>query len=67
MGWCRLCKVDCETVEGLDVHSQSREHQEMAMDMVRSIKQQNAKKQKQYMSFHIIYIFFFNPPVIFFF
>ncbi|XP_048137462.1 AT-rich interactive domain-containing protein 1A-like [Rhodamnia argentea] len=46
MGWCRICKVDCETVEGLDLHSQTREHQKIAMDMVRSIKQQNAKKQK---------------------
>lgn len=45
MGWCRICKVDCETVEGLDLHSQTREHQKMAMDMVKSIKQ-NAKKQK---------------------
>ncbi|KAM5583429.1 hypothetical protein ABKV19_003366 [Rosa sericea] len=45
MGWCRICKVDCETVEGLDVHSQTREHQRMAMEMVQSIKQ-NAKKQK---------------------
>ncbi|KAK4341994.1 hypothetical protein RND71_037810 [Anisodus tanguticus] len=46
MGWCRICKVDCETVEGLDMHSQTREHQDMAMDMVRSIKEQNRKKQK---------------------
>ncbi|KAF7805406.1 altered inheritance of mitochondria protein 3-like [Senna tora] len=45
MGWCRICKVDCESVEGLDVHSQTREHQKVAMDMVKSIKQ-NAKKQK---------------------
>lgn len=45
MGWCRICKVDCETVDGLDLHSQTREHQKMAMDMVLSIKQ-NAKKQK---------------------
>lgn len=45
MGWCRICKVDCETVEGLDIHSQSREHQKNAMDMVAIIKQ-NAKKQK---------------------
>ncbi|KAF4374303.1 hypothetical protein F8388_002201 [Cannabis sativa] len=45
MGWCRICKVDCETVEGLDLHSQTREHQKMAMDMVLTIKQ-NAKKQK---------------------
>ncbi|EOY33857.1 Uncharacterized protein TCM_041704 isoform 8 [Theobroma cacao] len=45
MGWCRICKIDCETVEGLDLHSQTREHQKMAMDMVVTIKQ-NAKKQK---------------------
>lgn len=45
MGWCRICKFDCETVEGLDTHSQTREHQKMAMDMVLTIKQ-NAKKQK---------------------
>lgn len=45
MGWCRICKLDCETVEGLDIHSQSREHQKNAMDMVAIIKQ-TAKKQK---------------------
>ncbi|KAK2641937.1 hypothetical protein Ddye_023700 [Dipteronia dyeriana] len=45
MGWCRICKVDCETVDGLDLHSQTREHQKMSMDMVVRIKQ-NAKKQK---------------------
>ncbi|KAG7949591.1 hypothetical protein I3843_13G070400 [Carya illinoinensis] len=44
-GWCRICKVDCQTVGGLELHSQTREHQKMAMDMVRTIKQ-NAKKQK---------------------
>ncbi|XP_020533810.1 AT-rich interactive domain-containing protein 1A isoform X2 [Jatropha curcas] len=45
MGWCRICKVDCETVEGLDLHSQTRDHQKMAMDVVLTIKK-NAKKQK---------------------
>ncbi|KAK9065829.1 hypothetical protein SSX86_015230 [Deinandra increscens subsp. villosa] len=45
MGWCRICKVDCESVEGLDMHGQTREHQRMAMDMVISIKK-NAKRQK---------------------
>ncbi|KAL3530835.1 hypothetical protein ACH5RR_010157 [Cinchona calisaya] len=45
-GWCRICKVDCETVEGLDMHSQTREHQHMSMDMVVNIKQQNKKKSK---------------------
>lgn len=48
MGWCRICKIDCETVEGLDMHSQTREHQDMAMDMVRFIKEQNQKKQKTF-------------------
>lgn len=46
MGWCRICKVDCMTVEGLDLHSQTREHQNMTMDLVLSIKQDNAKKHK---------------------
>lgn len=46
MSWCRICNIDCETVDGLDMHSQTREHQQMAMDIVLSIKQQNAKKQK---------------------
>ncbi|KAH9626611.1 hypothetical protein KSS87_005462 [Heliosperma pusillum] len=43
---CLICKVECGTVEGLDLHSQSREHQRKARDMVLSIKQQNKKKQK---------------------
>ncbi|XP_074268037.1 uncharacterized protein LOC141591556 [Silene latifolia] len=43
---CLICKVECGTVEGLDLHSQSREHQTKARDMVLSIKQQNKKKQK---------------------
>lgn len=46
MGWCRICRIDCETVEGLDAHSQTREHQKMAMDLVISIKQQSRRKQK---------------------
>lgn len=46
MGWCRICRIDCETVEGLDAHSQTREHQKMAMDLVISIKQQSKRKQK---------------------
>ena len=43
---CLICKIDCETVEGLEVHSQGREHQKMAMDMVLSIKKENAKKHR---------------------
>ncbi|XP_073114766.1 uncharacterized protein [Elaeis guineensis] len=46
MGWCRICRIDCETVEGLDMHSQTREHQKMAMDMILCIKQEIAKKQR---------------------
>ncbi|XP_026454830.1 trithorax group protein osa-like [Papaver somniferum] len=46
MGWCRICKVDCQTVEGLEAHSQTRDHQKMAMDMVLNIKKNSAKKQK---------------------
>ncbi|KAF6160986.1 hypothetical protein GIB67_007627 [Kingdonia uniflora] len=45
-GRCLICKIDCKTVEGLDVHSQTKEHQKMAMDMVSIIKKDNAKKQK---------------------
>ncbi|XP_075503846.1 uncharacterized protein LOC142541132 [Primulina tabacum] len=46
MGWCRICMFDCETVEGLEMHSQTGEHQKMAMDMVKTIKQRNKKKQR---------------------
>ncbi|KAL8225259.1 hypothetical protein R6Q57_017816 [Mikania cordata] len=46
MGWCRICKVDCESVEGLDIHGQTHEHQRMSMNMVISIKKKNAKRQK---------------------
>lgn len=44
-GWCRICDFDCETVEGLEMHSQTREHQNMAMDMVKRIKLQNKKQR----------------------
>ncbi|KAJ0979589.1 hypothetical protein J5N97_015063 [Dioscorea zingiberensis] len=47
MGWCRICRIDCGNVEGLDIHSQTREHQKMAMDIVLSIKQENSKKKKK--------------------
>lgn len=45
-GWCRICEFDCETVERLEMHSQTREHQNRAMDMVKRIKLQNKKKQR---------------------
>lgn len=44
-GWCRICEIDCETIEGLEMHSQTREHQNMAMDMVKHIKLQNKKQR----------------------
>jgi hypothetical protein len=46
-GWCRICQIDYYIVEGLEKHSQTREHQKTTMDMVLSIKQDNAKKKKQ--------------------
>ncbi|GFP82477.1 hypothetical protein PHJA_000390700 [Phtheirospermum japonicum] len=45
-GWCRICGMDCESVEGLDLHSQTREHQKMAMDIVKSIKMQNKRQHR---------------------
>ncbi|MCD7465699.1 hypothetical protein HAX54_001777 [Datura stramonium] len=38
--------VDCETVEGLDIHSQTREHQDMAMDMTFSDRASAEEKSK---------------------
>ncbi|XP_022883255.1 uncharacterized protein LOC111399987 isoform X2 [Olea europaea var. sylvestris] len=46
MGWCRICRTDCEMVEGLDMHAQTLEHQKMAMDLVISIKQRSKRKPK---------------------
>ncbi|KAG0496799.1 hypothetical protein HPP92_001490 [Vanilla planifolia] len=46
MGWCRLCMIDCETVEGLELHSQTKDHQNKAMEIVLSIKKENAKQKK---------------------
>ncbi|KAL9228692.1 hypothetical protein vseg_004245 [Gypsophila vaccaria] len=43
---CRICNVECRSVEGLDLHSQSREHQRIARDMALSFKHQSKKKQK---------------------
>ncbi|KAL6563578.1 hypothetical protein OROGR_002537 [Orobanche gracilis] len=52
-GWCRICDMDCESVEGLDFHSQTTEHQKMAMDIVKRIKLQN-KKQHRTSSGHMM-------------
>ncbi|KAI8019619.1 Protein CELLULOSE SYNTHASE INTERACTIVE 1 [Camellia lanceoleosa] len=35
---CQICEIDYETVEGLGVHSQTRDHQKAAMNIVLSIK-----------------------------
>lgn len=43
MGWCRICNVDCESVQGLEMHGQTREHQRMALNMVNNIKQKSAR------------------------
>lgn len=63
MGWCRLCKIDCETVEGLEVHSQTKDHQNMAMEIVLNIKKENAKKHKLSLFELSFYVFdtFFGP------
>ncbi|XP_078178841.1 uncharacterized protein LOC144573033 [Carex rostrata] len=45
-GWCRICKIDCGTPEGLDSHSQSKDHKMMALDMIVNIKQQVSKNPK---------------------
>lgn len=46
MGWCRICSIDCETVEGLDLHAQTREHQKMAMNMVLAFKREANMKNR---------------------
>ncbi|XP_063939222.1 uncharacterized protein LOC108197876 isoform X1 [Daucus carota subsp. sativus] len=42
---CRICKVNCDGLEGLDLHSRTAEHLQRTMDMVTSIKL-HAKRQK---------------------
>ncbi|KAH7431539.1 hypothetical protein KP509_08G054400 [Ceratopteris richardii] len=46
-GWCRICHIDCYTVQGLEEHSKSEDHQKKTLDLVMSIKQDSAKKLKQ--------------------
>ena len=46
-GWCRICRVDCYTVQGLEDHSKTEEHNKKTLELVMSIKQDGAKKQKQ--------------------
>ncbi|CAL5053733.1 unnamed protein product [Urochloa decumbens] len=46
VGWCRICMVNCGNAENLDLHVQTREHQQCAMDLVLKMKQDVAKTQK---------------------
>ncbi|GJN17152.1 hypothetical protein PR202_gb04199 [Eleusine coracana subsp. coracana] len=45
-GWCRICMFNCGSVENLDLHVQTREHQQFAMDLILKMKQDVAKRQK---------------------
>ena len=56
-GWCRICRVDCYTVQGLEDHSKTEEHNKKTLELVMSIKQDGAKKQKQCVYSFIIVIF----------
>ncbi|KAJ1286240.1 hypothetical protein BS78_03G338100 [Paspalum vaginatum] len=46
VGWCRICMFHCGTAENLDLHVQTREHQQFAMDIVLKMKQDVAMRQK---------------------
>ncbi|KAJ6817353.1 elongation factor 2-like [Iris pallida] len=46
MSWCRRCKIDCTTMEGLVLHSLTREHQNMTLVLVRNIKQNIQSRQQ---------------------
>uniref|UniRef100_A0A0D9XX14 RING-type domain-containing protein n=1 Tax=Leersia perrieri TaxID=77586 RepID=A0A0D9XX14_9ORYZ len=44
--WCRICNISCGTVENLNIHVETREHQHHAMDIVLKMKQDDAKRRK---------------------
>ncbi|KAL5206110.1 hypothetical protein ABZP36_034319 [Zizania latifolia] len=46
VSWCRICNVGCGTVENLDLHVQTREHQQHAIDIILKMKQAVAKRRK---------------------
>ncbi|CAN6177551.1 unnamed protein product [Urochloa humidicola] len=46
VGWCRICMLNCGSAENLDLHVQTREHQQCAMDIVLKMKLDVAKRQK---------------------
>ncbi|KAG8050610.1 hypothetical protein GUJ93_ZPchr0009g564 [Zizania palustris] len=43
--WCRICNVNCGTVENLDLHVQTREHEQHAIDIILKMKQAVAKRK----------------------
>lgn len=46
VGWCRICMFNCGSLENLDMHVQTREHQQSAMDIVLKMKQDIAMRHK---------------------
>ncbi|OEL27653.1 hypothetical protein BAE44_0011331 [Dichanthelium oligosanthes] len=46
VGWCRICMFNCGSAENLDLHVQTREHQQCAMDIVLKMKQDVAMRHK---------------------
>ncbi|XP_047333177.1 uncharacterized protein LOC124936703 isoform X2 [Impatiens glandulifera] len=43
--YCRICDVVCESLEALDMHAHTKDHQKMSLNVVANIKR-NAKKRK---------------------
>ncbi|XP_052138062.1 uncharacterized protein LOC127756726 isoform X1 [Oryza glaberrima] len=46
VSWCRICNTSCGTVENLNIHVETREHHQHAMDIVLKMKQDVAKRRK---------------------
>lgn len=46
IGWCHLCQVDCESVEGLEMHRETHDYQRMYMDVVNNIRLKSARIAK---------------------
>lgn len=44
--WCRICHIDCYSVEGLEEHLKTEEHRKNTLDLVMNIKEESAKKQR---------------------
>ncbi|XP_047330502.1 uncharacterized protein LOC124934077 [Impatiens glandulifera] len=43
--YCRICDVVCESLEALEMHAQTKDHQKMSLNVVANIKR-NARKRK---------------------